>query len=289
MLEANLGESTTFQIDRSLSYTRLVDFAKNGPEALVNRNSGQSISMSIGSLTDDFLNENININDKYYIYDGEKPTASLGKLCNIIIDHYREVPSLEEVIEIVKKSGFWTNIKKEELFLSKFNIPEFWDYITIMITKSDKEIITSSMYEQAEDMAHLIKTHDHTKDLFSNNYKRIYQYYFEIVINKVFFRGQIDFVKIDHKKKTIEFIDFKTGSDPSINFSNIFINMRYFIQEAVYTKAYKHFCKTFNLRGYKLLPFKFIYISKSEMIPVSYIVTPKWHKAALHGVTPSTG
>lgn len=281
--------TNTYEIERSLSYTRVVDFAKNGPDALINRESTSSFAMSLGNLTDDFLNENIDVNEKYYIYDGEKPTATLGKLCNIVIDNFREIPTKQDVYDIVKRNGYWSNVKNEEILLSKFDIPEFWDYISVMIESQDKEIITSNMYLDAEDMAHLIKTHDHTSWLFSDQYKRVYQYFFTIVIKNVAFRGAIDYIAIDFKNRTIQIVDFKTGSDPAIRFSDIFINYRYFIQEAVYTKAFRDICKTFNLKGFKLLPFKFIYISKSERVPVVYTVTKKWHTAALKGFTTTSG
>jgi hypothetical protein len=282
-------KNTTYELDRSLSYSRVTAFAKNGPYALINVTTDHSYAMSLGSLTDDFLNENVDVESKYYIYDGSKPTATLGKLCNLVIENFRETPSKKEVFDIVKKNGYWSNVKNEKILYQKFDIPEFWDYINVIINENDKEIITSDMYLDAEDMSHLIKTHPHTSWLFNSSYKRVYQYYFEITIKNVAFKGAIDYIAIDKKNKTVEIVDFKTGSDPAISFSNTFISYRYFIQEAIYTKAFRHICKKFNLKGFKLKPFKFVYISRSEKIPVIYTVTKKWHRAALKGFTTRTG
>ena len=174
-------KNTTYEIDRSLSYTRVVDFAKNGPDALINRNSTHSLAMSLGNLTDDFLNEDIDVDQKYYIYDGSKPTATLGKLCNLVIENFREVPSKEDVYELVKRQGYWSNVKDEEILYKKFDIDEFWDYISTIINNQGKEIITSDMYLDAQDMSHLIKSHSHTKWMFSDEFKRVYQYFFQII------------------------------------------------------------------------------------------------------------
>jgi len=158
-----------------------------------------------------------------------------------------------------------------------------------VLKQGDKELISTEVYTQAEDLAHLIKTHRYTKKYFSDRYQREYSFLFNITIKGVMYRGEIDYIAIDHKAKTVQIIDFKTGSDPAIDFSRIFISYRYYIQEAVYMKAFRFICKHFNLKGYNLLPFKFIYISRSEKTPVSYTVTKKWHLAALNGFTTTTG
>ena len=41
-----------------------------------------------------------NIKNKYYVFDGEKPTASLGKLCDIILINYLKIPTKDEIYEI---------------------------------------------------------------------------------------------------------------------------------------------------------------------------------------------
>jgi hypothetical protein len=277
------------EIDRSLSFTRLKDFAENGPKALISRSSAHSIAMSIGQLTDDFLNEEIKIRDKYIIFDGQKPSATLGKLTNFILDNYRKVPKKKEILKIIEKNNYWSGTKKEDLIIKKFDIPEFWDYLKLMMSDTKKEIITSEMYTKAEEMAVLIKTHEHTKSMFSDDYQRVYQYFFKISIRNVVFRGAIDYIMIDHKNKTVQIVDFKTGKDPAEDFSKVFLYMRYYLQEAVYMKAFRSICKKFKLKKYNLLPFKFIYISKSEMIPTKYTVTKKWHNAGLNGFRTISG
>jgi len=41
-----------------------------------------------------------NFDKKYYLFDGNKPSASLGKLCDIILNNYTEIPNVEEVYKI---------------------------------------------------------------------------------------------------------------------------------------------------------------------------------------------
>ena len=39
------------------------------------------------------------------VFDGKAPTATLLKLANIIIANYKEIPSKEEVLKIIKTNG----------------------------------------------------------------------------------------------------------------------------------------------------------------------------------------
>ena len=71
-------------IDIYLSYSRVADFSKNGPKALIIRQKLEGDGIKIGSLTDDWLFNQKNFNDIYFVFNGEKPTATLGKLVNII-------------------------------------------------------------------------------------------------------------------------------------------------------------------------------------------------------------
>ena len=65
---------------------------------------------------------------------------------------------------------------------------------------------------------------------------------------------------------------------------------RYYLQEAVYTIAIKKLVKEReDLKGYKVLPFQFLYISRFEKVPLLYTVSEKWHKAALNGFTTTSG
>lgn len=278
---------------RMFSFSRLSDFDRNGPVALIKRSVKKTHSLMIGSLVDDMVNEDIDINDIYFRYDGEKPTATLGKLTNIILDNYTKLPNKKEVLNIVKKNGYWSNTKNEETLMQKFDIPAFWDYLKTMFNSKDKIIVTTNDFILADDLATTVKTHDFTKDLFKpkKNVKVFYQIKFDIKYNNIIIKGVIDIVIIDYKNKTITLIDLKTGKDNALEFSNSFIKYRYYLQAAIYSKAFDFICDKFKLnkKQFKLNPFEFLYISKSEKIPILYKVSKKWNNAAINGFTTSYG
>ena len=126
-------------------------------------------------------------------------------------------------------------------------------------------------------------THDYTRIYFYNNLENHYQYKINFNYKGFNLRGLLDKLTIDHTNKKVYMEDIKTGVPKNLEFMESFIKYRYYLQECVYSLAFEHICKEMNLIGYKLMPFKFIYISRSENFPLVYEVSEKWHNAALNG------
>lgn len=269
-------------VDLVLSYSRVQSFDINGSSSLLERVFVQNQGIKMGSLIDDLLFNRDEFSNKYYISEFNEPTSTLGELCKVIINNYNEVPTVEKVIEIIKLNGFWSNIKKQELILAKLS-DSFWGYIKEVYQTKDKVLITLDEKLRAEEIVAILKTHDYSKHLFTDELEHIYQYIFESIIGKFKFRGILDIISIDHKNKKVYFKDLKTGGNNSSDFINSFIKYRYYLQEAVYSLAFEQICKELNLEGYTLEPFEFCYISLKEKIPVTFVITDKWHTAALHG------
>lgn len=284
--------NTLFKADsvaeRALSYSRISDFDKNGPQALIRASEvNKTESVAIGSLVDDLTNDDIDIENKYYIYNGSKPTATLGKLCNIITKNYSELPEKKEILEIVKKNNFWSTTKDDIKLVSKYNVPEFWEYLRAIFFSKNKKIISSEKYELSKELCQILKSHDFSKHIFENNdlIDRYNQFTFNITYMDVVLRGMMDFLIVNHIDKTIQIIDLKTGQYKGLEFIINFIKFKYYIQESVYTlkKVEQFICKELNLKGYTMLPFQFLYISVYEKIPLVYTTTDLWHKAGRLG------
>lgn len=272
-----------------LSYSRISDFYKNGPEALIRKSSLDNEGARIGSLTDDLLFtkmvDSSHFNKLYYIFDGAKPTATLGKLVNLVVENKNGLPSKTEVYELVKKNSYWSNIVDEDKLIKKFDNRQFWDYLRAYYGSKDKTIVGTVDYALAEDLVNILLTHEHSKHIFedSKHTQTLYQYPIRFEYKGFILRGIMDFVKIDHKKKEITLIDLKTGKDDPEFFTTAFVKHRYDLQEAVYTLAFEHICLDLDLKGYKLKPFEFLYLSRYEKTPIIYEVPKVWHIAAKEG------
>lgn len=283
-LDSLFGDSPPREL--KLSYSRISDFSKVGPKALIERSFIGGEGVRIGSLTDDLLYskkvDKNHFNTLYYIYDGSKPLATLGKLINVIIETKNDVPSKDEVLKLVKSNSFWSTTKNEDLLCKNFDTKQFWDYLEAHYKSKNKTIVGSMEYSLAEELVNTILTHEHTKELFVESKDKItlYQYPIKFNYNGFIIRGILDFLRINHKEKTVELIDLKTGKDDPEMFSIAFLKHRYDLQEAVYTLAFAHICNDLGLKGYTLKPFKFLYISRYEKTPIFYEVSKKWHVAA---------
>lgn len=271
-------------VDLYMSYSKLSDFDRNGPSCLIHRTSESKEALKFGSLVDDllFLDKSL-FNEKYYLFDGEKPSATLGVLCDVILTNYMNIPKKEDIIEIGVNNNFWTNIKKPELYLAKFDVPEFWDYLTTMFKVNNRIVITSSEFNQATDLVEIIRTHQYSKYILDNDFDNYYQVKFEYDYKGFKVRGIIDIVSVDHKSKRVIMTDLKTGRGSSSEFEESFIKWRYYFQSALYVKAFDEICNALDLKGYTLEPFQFLYISRSDKTPLLFKTTDKWIQAAWKG------
>lgn len=278
----------TKKSELALSYSRLSDFDRNGPKALNKRSTVKREGVRIGSLVDDLLLNKSNFNKIYYLYDGVKPTATLGKLCDIVLENYKKPPSKNVILKIIKKNNLWKKYKEEKL-LEAFDIPLFWDYVKNSFKAKNKILVTSPDLQLSESLVNILKTHEYSKDIISNGLTHYNQFKFSMEYKGFILRGIIDKVVIDHTLKTVRLIDLKTGQGPASKFIKSFMDWRYYLQEAVYMKAFKTLCATLGLKGYKLLPFQFLYISRYEQVPLLFTVSTKWHNAAINGFTTNSG
>lgn len=271
-------------IIKELSYSKISDFDRNGAIALIRVKNNDSKALKIGSLVDNLIFESKDYFKKnYYVFDGEKPTATLGLLCDIIVKNYTKIPTKEQVLQIISHNNFWKR-QKEDTLLSNFDIPEFWEYLKCMFETIDKIIVTTKELEEAKELAEILKTHIYSKNIINNDkLENRNQVYFEFNYLNFKFRGIIDKILINHKTKKIRFIDLKTGTDNAEDFENSFIKWRYYFQGTIYTLAFNSVCEILGLKGYTLEDFEFLYISKKEKIPMLFKMSKNWLKAGLKG------
>lgn len=276
-------------IDLILSYSRVSDFDRNGPIALIEKTDKDSQALKMGSVIDDLLFSADEFGDKYHVSDYNEPTATLGVLCNIIVKNYTEVPDIEEVFNIIERNSLWKATTKRELLQKNFDHDEFWGYLKDKFECGTKIVVTSEEKSKADDVVDILLNHPFSKHIFTTELEHHYQYKFLVDIGKFKFRGILDIVSIDHKNKIVYFKDLKTGGAPSSEFTSSYIKWRYYLQEAVYSQAFDVICKELGLEGYTQAPFEFVYIGLKEKIPVTFKISQTWHDLALTGFKTNAG
>lgn len=274
-------------VDLSLSYSKISDFDRNGPISLIRKRDVDNDGIKHGSLVDILLTDKVtnsnNFEKEYVVYDDVKPSATLGKLCDIILDNYLEVPTQNKVLEIIETNKLWTNIKNPEVLDKNYNIPEFWEYLKIKFETKNKKVVTNEEFKKAKENVEILLTHPFTESLFNNKLENYYQFDISFQYKNFIFRGILDKLTIDHKKKIVYMEDIKTGEPKSEKFIESVLKYRYYLQALIYSLAFPHICEKLGLKNYTLAPFKFIYLSKTEKNPIIYNFTEKWLKASLNG------
>lgn len=281
------------EIDLTLSYSRLSDFDRNGPQALIRKSDVDNKGIKHGSIVNDLLVEKLTgeplFSNKYFIYEENKPTATLGLLCDIILNNYDSLPKLDVILKIVKNNRFWGGVKVEETLIAKFNTNEFWEYLKIQFKIKDKLVVTFNEHLSAKNTVNTLLSHEYSKNIFYNDFENYHELPFEIEYKNFKFKGILDIFQIDHKNKKVYMTDLKTGSGKSETFLKSFIDYRYYYQGAIYRMAFKYFCDKFKLVDYTLENFKFLFIGKSENIPIIFEFTEKWNQAAIKGFRTKSG
>lgn len=279
-------------LDIKLSYSKLSSFIEGGAKALVRKKELTGDGINEGGLIDCLLFSPNNFKKEYYIFDGTKPTATAGELCDLVFQLFNKIPKVEEVVEVSRKHGYWSKVVNPETYINKFNTEDFWGYLKAQYESKSKTIITTEQLQRAEEVVEILKSHNYSKLIVAfptKTQSKYAQYKIEYRYKNVIFRGILDLLVVDHKAMTVQMIDLKTGTPAAELFSQSFVKYRYYLQEAVYQQAFEQICKDLGLEGYKLLPFQFLYISRFEKIPLLYTVPEKWSKAALNGFTTKSG
>lgn len=271
------------EIDLMLSYSRISDFSKNGPKALIKKTIIKNQGVHIGSLVDDLLLDETSVDNKYYMFNGSQPTATLGKLASIVLTNYNEPPTIETLVNICKENGFWSKYSEIRL-IEAIDKPEFWEYLNAQYASKTKTLITTDDLLLANDIKDALLTHDFSQDIFINEFDNYNQVKFNMKYKGFKIRGILDRVIVNHTDKTVRFIDLKTGMYPAEEFESSFIKFKYYFQAAIYTLAYDGIRESLELSDeYTLLPFEFLYIGRFQRIPLLYVFTEKWFNAAIKG------
>ncbi len=275
--------------DLRLSFSRVSEFDRNGPRSLIDRKKISGEFLDFGSLVDDMLQPDFDINDKYYVFDGEKPTAMLGTLCDELLNAYdteADLISGVNILTTIKKLGLWKTTKDNDKLVGKFTL-QAGDYVVAMLNSKNKTLVTNLLVQEAEEMVALLKTHEFSRDFILGDLE--YQVEVNFEIGNFKFLSILDYIKIDHVNKTIRGIDLKTGSKPVSEFLSNFIKYRYYLQGVIYKSALYKYALDNNLGKYEILPFQFLYCGRYEKIPTFLEISDKWNDASRYGFTTTSG
>lgn len=265
------------------SYSMIARYAREGFGAIANLHQPveQNDAMRFGSLFDCMLTKGQQVYNEYVV--GKKVPAAEKAVLDALVQfsiakHYMEVTE-DELKKAIAATGYQSRWRFET---QKEHIDAFADYYDVC--KSGKTIVGEEEWSDAIEMLKIVK-HDpylseHFKRGASDDKEYIYQAQFKIdyvagSFGTVELKIMPDMLEVDHKNKTIQPWDVKTSGMPGYDFFEHFVKMRYDIQASLYTDVLWNVIQEIpEYNDYKILPYLFMDISRTDKVPVTYEYEP---------------
>jgi len=265
------------------SYSMIARYAREGFGAIATLHNPveQNDSMRFGSLFDCMLTRPKDVMNEFTVGTKVPPAekAVLDALVQISsADKYIEVTDneLEAAIAAANYQPRWKFQTQKE------HIDEFGSYYDIC--KSGKTIVSEEDWRDAVDMYNAIKNDEYLSQHFcrksTEEVEFIYQSQFKIDYltgnhGMVELKIMPDLLEVNHTEKTIQPWDVKTSSVPAYDFVQHFVKFRYDIQASLYSDVLQAIInKIPEYKDYKILPYLFMDISRTDKVPVTYEYDP---------------
>lgn len=176
----------------------------------------------------------------------------------------------DKILQHCKYQDYYNNLKDETRINKIVNAGS--DYFEILQNCLGKTIVNDLEYAKAVNCVMALKADDYTKKYSDRNYikhnKEDLEYQDKVVITFEYknlnFKGELDRVVLDHDKKLIIPIDFKTTSKNIYGFKYEFWKYRYDFQAAVYHYGLRQqdYIKELFKVGYNISNFLYIVVEK---------------------------
>lgn len=181
----------------------------------------------------------------------------------------------DKILQHCKYQDYYNNLK-DETRVNKI-LTAGIDYFMLLQNSVGKTMVTDVDYAKAVNCVMALKSDDFTKKYSDKNYPKHspddLEYLDKVVIMFEYeglqFKGELDRVVLDHDRKVITPIDFKTTSKSIIGFKYEFWKYRYDFQAAVYRYglAKQDFIVELMKKGYVLDDFLYIVVEKELTNP----------------------
>lgn len=279
----NLSEQDYHALE-AWSYSLIAKYAKDGFSAISTLHDPvkQTDSMRFGSLFDSMLTRGKQTLDDYVVMDISVPDAEkkvLDTLTTLTSDPFIAVSDndLQQAISIAGYQPRW------KFDTQKSHIEPFAEYYDKI--RSGKTVVSEDEWKDAMEMYYTVKNDEylgpHFKTKSDGKKEYIYQAQFMIDYQTrshgiVKLKIMPDMLEVDHEKKTIQPWDVKTSAMPAFDFAENFLKFRYDIQASVYTDVlWRIMQQDEDYKDYRILPYLFMDISRSDKVPATYIYDPQ--------------
>lgn len=273
----NVPESE-YRADTTLSYSKLSQFFKNGPKALISNEKVDTPSLRFGSLVDCVLTAPEEFDDRFYVADIDRFSDTIRKIVEWTSSSTEvQRDSLSDFGEMLlvplDEFEYQTNWKPETRIKKLIEMGS--DYYTVLKYSTGKIIISPQEFSDAQQCCQTLRTHPFTYQIFecNENEEIFYQLKFRDNVFGVDVRIMTDLIKVNHKEKKIYPYDLKTTGKNEEDFEKSYVDWNYSIQKGLYSRVLVQKIKNDDFfKDYDLMSFKFIVINKNNLCPLIWDV-----------------
>ena len=267
-------EESVYRADPALSYSRLAQFFRQGPKALISTEKIDTLSLRFGNLVDTILTAPEEFDDKFYVADIDKFSDSIRLIVELLHQGCPEAETIDDCVEqymldTLNTVGYQSNWK-DDTRIKKIKDAGA-DYFTVLKYSTGKIVISPQEFSEAQSCVMTLKTHPFSYQIFECNEDEeiFYQLKFKTKIDDIPFRFMMDLCKVNHKNRTILPIDLKTSGKSSELFEKSFLDWAYWIQGGSYsTGLNKIISEDDYFKNFEILPFQFLVINKNDLCPL---------------------
>lgn len=280
-LSLNLPEDI-YHADPAWSYSKIARYAKDGFRAIatIHDKFESTPSMEFGSIVDTLVTRPEDF-DKEYVVDETSVSPAEKAVYDKLLEKTHvpyESISTADVLTAAQECGYYPKYKDDTKLARLADSSHYYD-----VRRTGCTPISKQDFEDAYQMADAIYHHKTLKEYFhhkdTDDIEYIYQAQFKLPYmwaeGKVMMKMMADLLVVNHKDKTIQPIDLKTSSSPAFDFKENFIKFRYDLQAAIYSDMLTIVCRNNkDYNDYKVLPFIFAVVSRSDKLPVAFKYDP---------------
>lgn len=281
----NLPESE-YHAYPAWSYSLIARYAREGfsSVATIHEPSKPNAAMEFGSLVDTMITKGKKaFESEYVVMDLSVPDAEKKALDYIWSNENGSNARLDEIPEAdimryCNECGYQSKWGYDARMRHLLPYSGYYD-----ILRTGKKMISKTDFQSAVDIIKAMRSNEVTKDIFgktNDDVEFIYQSQFlrKMKLNdgtEVDVKIMPDLLIVDHQFMTVRPVDLKTSGEPSYNFWDNFIRMRYDIQASLYSEVLLDIISNDEeYKDYTLLPYYFVDISRTDNVPLVYEYEP---------------
>ena len=270
-----------YDSSKYLSYSKVKDVYDNPESLFEERKESKAEWLTFGTVVDIMLTDEEHLWDRIMIND-TVPSDQMKNITEYIVNNNLIPDNIDN--NLSTDIGILSDTQIEECYTNtgssvrwtidtkrKKIAEECSEYYKLLKVGVDKMIISTELYDEADNLATLLRTEENTKHLFMSesdqlkeNIEILYQFKIKYVFEEMMCKSKIDIVVIDHDLEIVSLYDIKTGSDHPRKFlKQAIYKYKYGYQAVLYQKGFEEFIKSIpQLTHYKIEDFRFVYVSR---------------------------